>query len=71
MLLLILADYKDLSRMARQFLGTPATSASAERLFSIAGRVYSDLRQRMGEAALEEMMWACVNKQGRSRLKKT
>ena len=40
------------------------------RLFSIAGRVYSDLRQRMGEAALEEMMWACVNKQGRGRLKK-
>ena len=40
------------------------------RLFSIAGRVDSDLRQRMGEAALEEMMWACVNKQGRSRMKK-
>ena len=26
-------------------LGCPATSASAERLFSIAGRVYDDLRQ--------------------------
>ena len=28
-----------LSRMARQYLGCPATSASTERLFSIAGRV--------------------------------
>ena len=39
--------------MARQYLGVPATSASAERLFSIAGRAYDDLRRRMGEEMLE------------------
>eukprot|EP00966_Prymnesium_polylepis_P163594 3781724-Prymnesium_polylepis.1 len=42
-----------LSVMARQYLGVPATSASAERLFSIAGRTYDDLRQAMKEQMLE------------------
>ena len=55
-----------LSRMARQYLGVPATSASAERLFSIAGRAYDDLRQRMGEEMLEILMWARVNRERRS-----
>ena len=34
-----------LSVMVSQYSGVPATSTSAERLFSIAGRVYDDLRQ--------------------------
>ena len=47
-----------LSVMVRQYSGVPATSASAERLFSIAGRVYDDLRQNMKEKMLEMLMWA-------------
>jgi hypothetical protein len=31
-------------------LGVPATSASANRLFCIAGRAYDELRQKMKEA---------------------
>jgi hypothetical protein len=31
--------------MARQYLGVPATSASVERLFSLAGRAFDDLRR--------------------------
>jgi hypothetical protein len=50
-----------LSRMARQFLGCPATSASAERVFSLAGRLYGDLTQAMNDVSLEERMWAKVN----------
>ena len=38
-----------------------ATSASAERLFSIAGRNFDDLRQKMGAEMLEMLMWARVN----------
>ena len=58
-------EYPRLSVMARQYLGCPATSASAERLFSIAGRVYDDLRQGMDESMLELLMWARINCQGR------
>ena len=47
--------------MARQYIGVPATSASAERLFSIAGRNFDDLRQKMGAEMLEMLMWARVN----------
>lgn len=54
--------YPNLSKMARQYLGCPATSASAERLFSIAGRVYDDLRQHMQEDMLESLMWARINR---------
>ena len=50
------AEYPNLSVMARQYLGTPATSASAERLFGVAGRVFYDLRQNLDEKALEERM---------------
>ena len=54
-----------LSVMVRQYLGIPATSASAERLFSIAGRGYDDLRQNMKEEMLEMLMWARVNREKR------
>jgi hypothetical protein len=58
-------DFPQLSCMARQYLGCPATSASAERLFSIAGRVYDDLRQGMDDAMLELLMWARINRETR------
>jgi hypothetical protein len=54
-----------LSVMVRQYLGVPATSASAECLSSIAGRAYDDLRQKMKEEMLEMMMWARVNREKR------
>ena len=54
-------QYPHLARMAQQYLGCPATSASAERVFSLAGRLYNDLRQNMTDLTLEERMWAKVN----------
>ena len=36
--------FPSLGVMASQYLGVPASSASAERLHSIAGRTYDDLR---------------------------
>lgn len=58
--------FPNLSVMAQQYLSVPATSASAERLFSIAGRVFSDLRQRMEDVQLEALMWARINCETRS-----
>ena len=52
-----------LSRMALQYLGCPASSASAERTFSLAGRLFSDLRQSMKDVSLEERMWAKINRE--------
>ena len=54
-----------LSVMARQYLSVPATSASAERLFSIAGRTYDDLRQSLKDEMLETTMWARINREKR------
>ena len=54
--------FPHLSRMARQFLSVPATSASAERVFSLAGRVFSDLTQDQNDTTLEDRMWAKVNR---------
>ena len=58
-------EFPALSVMARQYLGVPATSASAERLFSIAGRTFDDLRQKMREEMLEMLMWARINRETR------
>ena len=51
-----------LARMAQQFLAVPATSASAERVFSLAGRIFSDLTQHQNDTTLEERMWARINR---------
>ena len=59
------STFPRLSLMARQYLGCPATSASAERLFSIAGRAFDDLRQAMDDKILEMLMWARVNRETR------
>jgi hypothetical protein len=60
-------NFPALSVMAWQYLGVPATSASAERLFSLAGRAFDDLRQKMKEEMLEILMWARINKEKRQR----
>ena len=46
------------SRMARQFLGVPASSAAVERLFSGVGQDFAKQRQAMNEETLESLIWA-------------
>jgi hypothetical protein len=53
--------------MSRQYLGVPATSASTESLFILAGRAFNDLCQSMKEEMLEILMWALINKEKRQR----
>ena len=50
--------FPNLSRMARQYLGIPSSSAAVERLFSAAGRDFSHLRHNMKASTLENLMWA-------------
>ena len=40
-------------------------SASVERIFSVAGQFFDDLRRKMGADVLEELMWAAINKGSR------
>ena len=57
--------FPGLSVMARQYLVVPAISASAESFFSVAGRVFDDLRQRMRGDMMKMVMWARVNREKR------
>ena len=45
------------ARMAREHLAVPVTSASPERLFSSVGLVKSDLRGRLLDSTLIDVMW--------------
>ena len=54
-----------LAKMARQYLGCPASSASVERIFSVAGQFFDDLRRKLDDKKLEELMWAAINKGNR------
>ena len=47
--------------MARQFLGAAASSASAERLFSSAGKMHDDLKKSTCEATLESSLIVGMN----------
>ncbi|KAK3242100.1 La ribonucleoprotein [Cymbomonas tetramitiformis] len=49
-------DLPDVYRMARQFLGCPATTGGVERTFSAAGRMHDDLRKSTDEDTLEHML---------------
>jgi hypothetical protein len=51
-------EFPRLTRMARQHLAVPATSASPERLFSSVGLVKSDLRGSLLDTTLIDVMWA-------------
>ena len=56
-------NFPALSVMARQYLGVPATSASAARLFS--PDAFDDMCQGMKEEMLEMLMWARANRETR------
>ena len=49
------------AQLARQYLGTPASSAGVERLFSRAGRMHSDLRSAMNDGTLQNALFAAQN----------
>ena len=54
-----------MAKMARQYLGCPVSSASVERIFSVAGQFFDDLRRKLDDKKLEELMWAAINKDNR------
>ena len=54
-------DFPHLSKMARQFLSAPASSASVERLFSSAGKMHDDLKKNTSEETLESQLIVGLN----------
>ena len=50
-----------LAKMARQYLGRPASSAGVERFFSMAGKLHSDLKKAQGDDSLEHSLFAAAN----------
>jgi hypothetical protein len=50
-----------LAKMARQFLGRPATSAGVERMFSKAGRMHDDMRAAQTDGTLQHALLAAAN----------
>jgi hypothetical protein len=50
-----------LAKMARQFLGGPATSAGVERMFSLAGKLHDDMKKSQGDDTLEHSLFAAAN----------
>ncbi|KAK3273198.1 hypothetical protein CYMTET_18554 [Cymbomonas tetramitiformis] len=54
-------EFPQLSKMARQFLAVPATTAGVERAFSKVSRMHSDLRKNLTEGVIEHSVMACMN----------
>ena len=50
------SGFPHLSKMARQLLSAPASSACAERLFSSAGKMHDDLKKSTNEGTLESQL---------------
>ena len=50
-----------LAKMARQYLGRPASSAGVERMFSKAGKLHGDDKKRQEDSCLEHALFAAAN----------
>ena len=50
-----------LAKMARQYLGRPASSAGVERMFSKAGKLYDDAKKGQNDETLETALFAAAN----------
>ena len=50
-----------LAKMARQYLGRPASSAGVERMFSKAGKLYDDAKKGQNDETLEAALFAAAN----------
>jgi len=55
------ANIPDLARFARSILCIPASSASSERLFSVAGKVISDQRTNISASRAQELIYINQN----------
>ena len=53
--------FPNLARMARQYLGCPASSATVERLFSVVGIAFSDKRKSAKASTLEAIAFTKLN----------
>jgi len=53
--------YPYLSKLAKRFLGAPPSSAPSERLFSVAGRIYTERRNRLDGKRAEGLMFLKCN----------
>ena len=51
-------EFPDLTRMTRQYLSVPVTSVSPDRFFSRVGLVQTDLRGRLLDTTMIDLMWA-------------
>ena len=50
--------FLNVARMARQFLATPASTGGGERFFSGYTQMHSDLRKRLKDAFVEDIVFA-------------
>ena len=53
--------FKELSKLAKKYLGVPASSAAVERMFSIAGHVFHTKRRKMGEILFKTLVFLKLN----------
>jgi hypothetical protein len=55
------ANFPKISRIAEIVLSIPASSAAVERLFSVAGKIYSPARCRLSDSRFEQLMFIKCN----------
>lgn len=53
--------YKNLIKLAKRYLGIPATEVASERVFSTAGNIITDKRKRLSEEHVEQLVFLSTN----------
>ena len=55
------ATWPALSKMVKQYMAAPASSAGVERVFSSTGKMHDDLRKSMKDESLKHSLFAKYN----------
>ena len=56
-----LSNFLPLAELAKKYLSVPASSACVERMFSIAGHIFSLKRRRLGIQVFSDLVWLKLN----------
>lgn len=51
------SEYSKLSKLAKKILSVPASSAASERVFSVAGNIITEKRNRLGPKTVNNILF--------------
>ena len=57
------SQFPELAKLAKKFLGVPASSAAVERMFNVSGHIFTNRRRKTGIELFQNLVFLKLNEQ--------